>query len=1119
MLIPLIIALALGSEPESRSFEMTDWSQARELGWVFRDSAAGGHDGRIQLMDGRLTIEDDADGTPDWAEVVWPRELKVADRVNLKFRTRLRRLGMADEGTGNQSLLRLLVGLTTPRGPLGIHVSLLLDRYNVDAAQKVYRTDGAWHDWRLEIDAERKTVALFRDGQYVCLHEAGSSQQPGIRLQLQGSAAAPALVEFDSLSLTPAEPHFTDGRPDARRPIADPPAGDWPHWRRDLRNTAISPLAGAMKTAPSVAWSQTVGARPPDVQLVDLDGDRCEELLIGHGGVTAAYQQDGTLIWQRRLDSFRVWSCEDVDADGERDLMAGVGTPQELQILSARTGQTRFRFSELAKPGIGGVRLARFDPADPRFRAVAWSNLKEIGYCLSFAQGVEHPAIDWTFDWKKTFFAPCTALADIDRDGRLDLVVVTYNTVFVYDTNTGQPKITFDWNSGRNYGTLVVKDIDADGWPDLVVLADSLREHVAVIRNEKGRSLRLLWDQFHEQNYPEDHVSLRILSESVDDFDGDGRTEVVYSVYDDRVDRHWRTRWFDALSGDLKHELPDRYLVAAAPLFPGQPPVLILSHPDDRGTLHADRLEVWSGSGSIVKKIGELPPGDLAVARRSFDFRPDDADLTIGRSHGLPTQVRQTVPQPGIPPGILVSRGGGRQLVFLSGDRSGVLGKSWEGTLPDSTAQGSFVGLLSSPPSASGGVRLVHAGADGRVRIVSAVGRVATEISTSAGPITNPLVARMKANEPPSIFYMDGEKRLHCLRSPRPGTRAGPAWTQPGQVWQSNYVPALREIGAPHIADVDGDGQREILVSRAPDLLVALDSSGKLVKSWRFPSQPVQWAIGRFDEDPLPDLVVSYPVGAILDLTTVAISGGDGRELWRAHCGNGSIALHDLDGDGLDDVIHRDLYERRTLDGRTGRDLLPIVMQPGHHTPALPRLDDRGAALGIWWLGGHWSLSADDPRGHQLWNQWTAPTAVHAIGDIDGDGNLELGGITAGQLYRLPGPVPFDGPDREFQCHDLMTGRLKWSLPLGTTAMGIITADVDGDGRHDFLLGTADGRLLALTGESTTAGRILWEVPLPAAAGVPVAGDSDGDGNLDLLVSCANGTLYCLQAASSAPGR
>ena len=56
-----------------------------------------------------------------------------------------------------------------------------------------------WHNWNLEFDSTRKTVTLLRDGEYIGLHEIGSTQEPGLYLQQQGSAATPAIVEVGAL--------------------------------------------------------------------------------------------------------------------------------------------------------------------------------------------------------------------------------------------------------------------------------------------------------------------------------------------------------------------------------------------------------------------------------------------------------------------------------------------------------------------------------------------------------------------------------------------------------------------------------------------------------------------------------------------------------------------------------------------------------------------------------------------------------------------------------------------------------------------------------------------------------------------------------------------------------
>ncbi|MGH7134922.1 MAG: FG-GAP repeat domain-containing protein, partial [Pirellulales bacterium] len=645
-----------------------------------------------------------------------------------------------------------------------------------------------------------------------------------------------------------------------------------------------------------------------------------------------------------------------------------------------------------------GIRVAKLDPAKRGLQAIVWSSLTEIGYGLSFEAGVEQPSIDWSFNWKKTFFTPCTALADMDRGGRLDLVVLTYNAVFVFDTATGNPMITLDWNSGRNYGTLVVKDIDADGWPDVIVLADVLREHVAVIRNEQGRSLKLLWDKFYEQNYPDDRVSLRVLAESVDDFDGDGRFEIVYSVFDERSSGRWSTLVVDAVSGEVKNDLSGHYLVGIGRLFPGRPSVLLLSQPADRVHLHDQRLEVWTGQNATWIKTGELPPGTLLAARPLREMPLESWVQVSGVQHGRPTAV--VPPQPWLDgrAGILISQDGGRRAVLIAGDAAGALHEVSKAKLADGSLAGSIVGVARQE-AANGAKQVVHSGSDGRVRMISLTDEPVVEIPFPAGPITTPIVARLRKAELPSILFVDGQSHLHCLRSPVQGAAAEPAWSCPTHGWSTAYVPSLRTAAVPHVADIDGDGDQEVLVARDPNLLVALDSSGSVVRSWEFPSRPMQWAVGRFDDDSFPDMVVSYPLGTVLDTATVVISGRDGKTVWRAHCGNGSMAIYDLDGDGIDDVILRDLYERRTLDGKTGHDLVPIVMHPGYHVPVLAQLEASGAPRGIWWLGGSWSLSADAPDGAQLWNHWLAPTGVHAVGDIDGDGQWEIGGVTAGQIY------------------------------------------------------------------------------------------------------------------------
>ena len=181
-------------------------------------------------------------------------------------------------------------------------------------------------------------------------------------------------------------------------------------------------------------------------------------------------------------------------------------------------------------------------------------------------------------------------------------------------------------------------------------------------------------------------------------------------------------------------------------------------------------------------------------------------------------------------------------------------------------------------------------------------------------------------------------------------------------------VPNIDTHGVPVIADVDGDGNRETLVAVVPDRLVALDADGVEKRSWRLPDLPVQWACGNFEGSVPPDhgadpcdpsgvhsgvrldahaqarmdrpaqgLFVTYPTVAFLDMESAILSGIDGSALSEEPLRQRSTGGPDMNGDGLDDILLRDLFERRTLAGRDGHDILPITMWAGYHTPSRAR--------------------------------------------------------------------------------------------------------------------------------------------------------------------------------------
>jgi outer membrane protein assembly factor BamB len=1111
------------------------WDDSVQSQWVFRDTTRHAHDGLISFREGRCHVLDNQDHQPDWAEVAYPAELSVNSRFVLQFRLRLTQLGLTDQGTGHKSLIRILVGVTTPDGPFGLNLNFTHDRYNVGANTKVYRTDSDWHDWRLKVDTTQNLVAMFRDNQYVCLHEARSTETAGIRIQVQGSVEAPAEVELAAFRIeSPPKSAETDPSAAVSDRVQKPTAatrtiapGDWPLWRRDPQNSGMSPLTGRMISEPAVSWSLPVGNIQPRPYWFDLNGDGRTEVLISHRGVLTASTSEDQQLWTQRLENVSVFGVHDLNADGRAELVTAAGVPSQVHILDAETGRLLYVCPELPSAGVSTVRIAKLIPERSGLQAVVWSPAHEVGYCLSFDGEIADARVEWRFDWKHRFFHPIVAITDMNGDGGNDVVVVTYSHAFVFDGRTGNTLSELEWNAGRNYGALVLRDLNSDGFPEVIVLAGQLREHIAVLKNHEGKSLSLLWDKFYEQNYPDDFVSLKVATDGVRDLDGDGQIEIIYSVCDERIDDQWRTLVVDALTGTVNAELDGLCLAGFGETADQSQQLMLVSRPKGRADLQSDSLEAWTFNNSTGSRHSSLPPGSILFADPLADN-----DLSIwaqDRHQRGGTSARAFRPLNGSharrrgdaqggdsgdddSSGIFLQHPSGAHVDYLRYvEETGWTPESrWTiPTTPEPVPKAIDIVLRSESDRRS---LLAVFDSSGMIRLLDPSGTTVSQVRASVGAVTIPVAAVLNRGEQLSVLFMDGDGNLQCWRRDD-ATPAAPRlhWSRPGNGIWSLYTPNSQPHGHPTVADITADEGQEILIAEKPDRLMALRSDGSVSRTWTFPTLPQQWSVATLDDDDIPDLLVTWPTGAIIDVDTAAVSGATGEVLWKSHCGNGPVALADVNNDGIDDVIMRDLFERRILDGRTGRDLQPILMKAGYHAPLVQMNATDRKYAGVLWGGGNWSAGAEDAAGNAKWWHWLASNGTSGAA-LQQDGTLLFGCLTAGQIYQLPELTALPSPDREFQAFNADTGAVEWTHALAATTPGTIACDLNGDGNQDFLTGTADGRLVALNGQKDSVNRVLFEVHLPGASGVPIICDTDFDGSADIVVSVADGRIYCLQA-------
>ena len=363
---------------------------------------------------------------------------------------------------------------------------------------------------------------------------------------------------------------------------------------------------------------------------------------------------------------------------------------------------------------------------------------------------------------------------------------------------------------------------------------------------------------------------------------------------------------------------------------------------------------------------------------------------------------------------------------------------------------------------------------------------------------------------------------------------------------QPNFSLYVSAIDVPHLGDLDGDGDLDVLT---------FNLSGGYMEFYRNESQERGWGLdslrfvladncwGRFFESglgrnislsPRLDSCAAFPNWSPLRLAQPNL------DLGFRHAGSTSLAL-DIDADGDMDLILGDItYENLTLlyNSRTDTALMfaqdtafPMVRPVGLDFFPLASLADvdgdgqldllvapnaefQAENRSLWYYrnrgaaGQAWDLEfvQEDFLIEQMfdWGSHAAPCFL----DWDGDGDLDL-------VVGTEGPYSANGQDQSqlvwlenrggvFHLSDGGPSFLHQGLARPCPTAG----DLNGDGLPDLLLGLRDGTLAYVE----NLGQGQWAAPLfnyfqidVGLNAAPSLGDLDGDGDLDLVVGERNG--------------
>ena len=931
----------------------------------------------------------------------------------------------------------------------------------------------------------------------------------------------------------------------------DVPPGQWHMYRRDHRLSGRCTLTGDI-SRPAILWKFPLGGSENECIPIPGRGKR-RDLLFAYGGcVLRTEGATGAVIWKSAACGINaVGAVEDLDGDGLLEIVCSSG--YEVIVLAAESGALLMRhyvgFPLSSGTQASTILCHRFDRSSRGMHLVApLMSAKEV-LVFDF-RGNRRGVLAHTL-WMNDAFHPTVAAADMDGDGVDELVVSKLCGLYIFDVLTGVMKRSVLWNSNgerhRTYGLLQLVDIDGDGAREVVIVAERVARHISVLDNDGAGNLSLLWDRFIEFIYPEDTTELRHTGNSVSDVDGDGKPELVVSVFNGRKDGRWWLEVLDPRTGALKFEMPDRYLWGVQDVNADGTSELLIGLERKRTPVPFSTVEIVSLIGLNPVSLWKCDNARFAGrGLRPEGWRSNFRPVQFGHDETWTTRARARTTV------FLFTAGedGARsfaELTLSGGDvsmRALPLGRGGEylmSALADVDGDGEPEAVLSRN---NGEILVVRAGR-GKVGGWRTGIRLQLEGFSAARPGSLPVVYRPREGRRPLITVPDNTNTLHQLQVDPSGLNVAELWRKRGRGWMG-YDNCFHSA---YVRDVDDDGEYELMAvnmerSDCSELL-AFSPGGAVKRSWVFPDAPppsspriglYEWVVvdGARGKTITASSYASYSMNSERTVTLDL----EGKELWRkeqygeGEWGRGvgpwsAYSVLTAQADKPEVLfLAKDLICR--LDALTGvwkrepwilwRATNSVMNQPewdftkdrqadfgtekdpftAYGSPVLIDVDHDGEAeiLVAGCFGGFGVLRQDYSVVWWKRTPFTDMMLRHpGIADINGDGRMCIGICRSNGL---------------FYCLEESSGRELWSIDLHSTTADIAACDIDGDGREEFIAGATDGRLLAIGADPSGRGVIKWSLDLGYALGNPVIADVDGDGYAEVLVVVGDGTLVCV---------
>ncbi len=935
----------------------------------------------------------------------------------------------------------------------------------------------------------------------------------------------------------------------------------WATLSHDSLRSARSTGTGAI-LQPQVAWKYESGGSLNDDQIAfaDVNSDTVTDMVYVSGGRIVARTATGQQLWSSKIfGAQRVVGLYDLDNAPPAEVIATGDSPAGVYVLSSVDGAVLWHaptsntsFDVFAAPvTTGGFRLLLAEQLGPLT-------------AYSFASGLQNPSANLAWSSASAPWSVDMLTADVDGDKKPDLVRGADRGFVVYDLLTGAVKcdassVITGTNAPSYFPVLNAADVNGDGRDELVVYDYSYHYSedsgvFVVACNGSGATLtpQTLWAQQYVNDTDGlpgtnvDTMEVRYLAEAVANYDNKAGLEMVYSVWDATA-ATWTTYLVNAQTGSQLAAKSGEVLEAATDLDDDGMTEVVLREATGLGDLpkpYFSTLRLYNlNVGNFTNKGWTLPAGRVATlpARRA---RQVTAGCGLISAHqnidadssqeffvfaGSPTQAPDD-PRPGKLLAVRAADGHIlQQYAFPQHVSGAMLGLG--ASIQQFGSKAESIVMLSD-----GGLRLLDSAlaefgnlpTGNWARLPAVVSLDGTHNVVVASHSTGHLVAldgtHVNAQSPAALWnlpeviqpetrgYLNspglvlpakaGASASIVVRARKTGafeeqslvaldSAGAPTWT--AEIGTGRSVASFENFEL--LDDLDGDGVKdffltEIDVGGAQELVIRKGSDGSVMvkRATHELFAGADYLQGHasldLNDDGKLDVVSALHPQWFVGIDVSAAGAGDPvtafKQIFRtASSPNGQVMAGQLDNDSMIDLLRVNSqnafgpYERRDLFG-----LVEINATSPH--PNTTTTDTNTVAL---------VARPGQPSFRDFVWAGMAGDALGAVARHDGESFTEVwfSYLAAGAAHPKAAP-----PD----------GRSALYVP--------VTADIDGNGEDEILVGSSDGWLYAL-GASDGAVRFSIDMKAPVVHVLPA--DVDVDPELELVVSLGDGTIVALDQA------